>query len=60
MDNPPDEEVRKEQLATREKIEMVQVRAKERLDVMYAERSGCPEVAERERETCRGAIQSTF
>ena len=52
-----DETVRKERLATKGRIEIVQQKSRTQIEKIYAKRSGCPEVAEKEKETCKAKLE---
>merc|ERR1739836_113971 len=52
-----EETIRQEQLVTKEQMDIVAVRRKTEIERIYAKKSGCPEVAEKERQTCRHKLE---
>merc|ERR1719414_2673551 len=52
-----EETIRHEQLVTKEQMDIVAVRRKTEIERIYAKKSGCPEVAEKERQTCRHKLE---
>merc|ERR1711884_844556 len=51
------ETIRQEQLVTKEQMELVNVRSKTEIERIYAKKSGCPAVAEEEKQSCRNKLE---
>merc|ERR1712241_112032 len=52
-----EETIRKEQIVTKEAMEIVSVKRKTEIDRIIAKKSGCPHVAAQEKQTCRHKLE---